>query len=539
VIPSVTEWLEEINNWPEPTYVQENLEIHFDHEKDKGLVETSSSKLDSLSNDVLFTVNKRVVVKGFWIRTDRLLSGGDGHWFTNIQFNSSVLLSGEIANRIGFINCHFKDNLIFRKVTGVQPLWLKDCTFDKDLRFNNPEISWVTMNRLIIKEGLHMSSWEQPFTVIIRESRINTVFMEGSYTGVSMIDSQIGRGIEIASTVLSELVLRNSSIPALDIQRAVLPEKNTYIPFDSIRNKLSTNLGLVIWNRNLNRIPYRANTKEEIADRYQFDQLIASYYVLLDVYKTRGDMNSYNACYIEMRDKLTARSKLHYEDEPSFANFFAYQINRFTRAFSDYGTKPEKAIVVFFQVVMAFSIFYFFFPSTWNKTNNHKLMKRLSYLGSYFRSEEGLSDIFEKETKDQYQDYEEFRSFMESSEKELPVYFQWLSRPLYFASVSRFNLSKKVLLKTEILNGKWADLPRGKKASTSILVGLYLFFYLMYVLLVRILNAITLSLNAFSTLGFGEIPTKGIARYVTIIQGFIGWFLLSIFLVSLIGQILN
>jgi hypothetical protein len=48
-----------------------------------------------------------------------------------------------------------------------------------------------------------------------------------------------------------------------------------------------------------------------------------------------------------------------------------------------------------------------------------------------------------------------------------------------------------------------------------------------------------LSLNTFSTLGFGEIPTKGLARYVAIIQGFIGWFLLSVFLVSLISQVLN
>jgi hypothetical protein len=61
----------------------------------------------------------------------------------------------------------------------------------------------------------------------------------------------------------------------------------------------------------------------------------------------------------------------------------------------------------------------------------------------------------------------------------------------------------------------------------------------VYALFIRALNAITLSLNTFSTLGFGEIPTKGLARYVAIIQGFIGWFLLSVFLVSLISQVLN
>ena len=53
-----------------------------------------------------------------------------------------------------------------------------------------------------------------------------------------------------------------------------------------------------------------------------------------------------------------------------------------------------------------------------------------------------------------------------------------------------------------------------------------------------LINAMTLSLNAFVTLGFGTIPTSGLARYVCILQGFLGWFLLSIFTASLINQIL-
>ena len=56
--------------------------------------------------------------------------------------------------------------------------------------------------------------------------------------------------------------------------------------------------------------------------------------------------------------------------------------------------------------------------------------------------------------------------------------------------------------------------------------------------LLSLVNALTLSLNAFVTLGFGTIPTTGIARYVCIVQGFIGWFLLSLFTVALINQVL-
>jgi len=56
--------------------------------------------------------------------------------------------------------------------------------------------------------------------------------------------------------------------------------------------------------------------------------------------------------------------------------------------------------------------------------------------------------------------------------------------------------------------------------------------------IISLINAFTLSLNSFTTLGFGNIPTHGIARYICIIQGFIGWFLLSIFTVALINQVL-
>jgi len=64
------------------------------------------------------------------------------------------------------------------------------------------------------------------------------------------------------------------------------------------------------------------------------------------------------------------------------------------------------------------------------------------------------------------------------------------------------------------------------------------FLILLKGFLLSLINALMLSLNAFVTLGFGTIPTTGLARYVCIIQGFIGWFLLSIFTVALINQVL-
>ncbi|MBX2964152.1 MAG: hypothetical protein KF687_16695 [Cyclobacteriaceae bacterium] len=64
------------------------------------------------------------------------------------------------------------------------------------------------------------------------------------------------------------------------------------------------------------------------------------------------------------------------------------------------------------------------------------------------------------------------------------------------------------------------------------------FFKLITGFFISLINALTLSLNAFVTLGFGNIPASGLARYVCVVQGLIGWFLLSIFTVALINQIL-
>ena len=121
----------------------------------------------------------------------------------------------------------------------------------------------------------------------------------------------------------------------------------------------------------------------------------------------------------------------------------------------DYGTSPAKSIVISTYIILGFSIFYFFFPSQWDKTSKKKLIR-------------------------------DYRLFIRKNEH---GYIKTL-------------------------------------------------FSLLWGLLISLVNAITLSINSFVTLGFGTIPTKGVARYVCILQGFIGWFLLSIFTVALINQVM-
>jgi hypothetical protein len=108
------------------------------------------------------------------------------------------------------------------------------------------------------------------------------------------------------------------------------------------------------------------------------------------------------------------------------------------------------------------------------------------------------------------------------------VYIILLFGILYFFYPSDWDVTSKSKL---IENIKSAISKHEKGTGKAIIKSLGLF-------ILSLVNALTLSLNSFVTLGFGTIPTYGFARYICIIQGFIGWFLLSLFTVSLINQVL-
>ncbi|NQZ76901.1 MAG: hypothetical protein HRT61_12490 [Ekhidna sp.] len=98
----------------------------------------------------------------------------------------------------------------------------------------------------------------------------------------------------------------------------------------------------------------------------------------------------------------------------------------------------------------------------------------------------------------------------------------------YFFFPSEWDVMSKTKL-LENLKSAYNKHESGTGKALLSAVGLFL---------LSLVNAVTLSLNSFVTLGFGTIPTSGLARYVCILQGFIGWFLLSIFSVALINQVL-
>jgi hypothetical protein len=110
----------------------------------------------------------------------------------------------------------------------------------------------------------------------------------------------------------------------------------------------------------------------------------------------------------------------------------------------------------------------------------------------------------------------------------ISVYIIILFGILYFFYPSDWDVTSK----TKLLENFKSAINRQERGTWKSIIKTIL------LLALSLINAITLSLNSFVTLGFGNIPTHGLARYVCIIQGFIGWFLLSLFTVALINQVL-
>jgi len=90
-----------------------------------------------------------------------------------------------------------------------------------------------------------------------------------------------------------------------------------------------------------------------------------------------------------------------------------------------------------------------------------------------------------------------------------------------------------------VVKNSWHELSSFKRMVYSFLIGVLILGYLLIKVLSILFNALTLSINSFTTLGFGEIPIKGIGRYLAIVEGFIGWIFLTLFSVTLISQILS
>jgi hypothetical protein len=367
-----------------------------------------------------------------------------------------------------------------------------------------------------------------------------TNISENNYKGARPV-FDIGKLTELVfnkNTFTNDVSLRLSNLNSTDI-----------VDWNQFKNKFYSDTAFENYNALLPDIEYektltdsfRTHYKEKI--RVQNAEVYAGEAALKGIlyrhYRDKFDMASANNVYINLKDFETRRLKYLYSTNPSFDTFFQWKVNQFLKVFSNYGTKPSKAIVFSVYVVFVFALIYLFFPNSWDKHGKNRIINRYKFFTKYMNQKAGIHEVYLEDQKKDLLEYHEFKSYMESSGKTIPKFFIATALPLYSWAISGTKLSALLLKRVDIMKGSWQDLPESKRIWKSILlVGAFL-IAVVYDIFIKMLNALMLSINTFTTLGFGEIPIKGLPRYLAIIQGFIGWFMLTIFSVSLISQLLN
>jgi hypothetical protein len=133
---------------------------------------------------------------------------------------------------------------------------------------------------------------------------------------------------------------------------------------------------------------------------------------------------------------------------------------------------------------------------------------------------------------------------LRESHRTAPDLVRFVGLPFYYGHIAQYYLRLVRVQQSEYvqnLQKRWetSKTESGNRTQIIIIAIVYFSGLLLIAALIRAINAAALSLNAFVTLGYGEIQAIGLARYLAVIEGALGWFLLSIFSVSLISQILQ
>ena len=504
--------------------------------------------------------------------------------FQNIVFNKDVIIAD--ITSVLFFNCVFKGNLeIDTDVLGndqINKLDQKYLDYDPDIGFYNTTFYKNVALDIGSVENFSSIDFSMFFSTFYSKNSRNEIeiytnnisathFDHGDFIGNGFV------GLGLDTSMFNSIYGNNFGDFRVDFRKASTNSSNIYLVEENTFNKEVLMIvdeftinNTYRWSQWENKLlsaggfdmylkyliekddsldydelylndtvfnDYKSRFKYEYEKSYKFEmRMLGQFY---DFYKMQHDADYANKVYVEFKNLETLRYAHLYKENPTFSSYFTWKINQFLKVFSAYGTNPSLSIVFSLYVIFIFALVYMLFPNNWESGKKNKLMNRIKFYTKYFRQKEGIKEIYEEEKQHDVMSYTEFKEYMHNSKKEVPWFFLWLTKPIYYFSSYNYKMTGKVLRHTDILKGRWVDLPKRRKIFTSFVIGGWILILIIVDILIKFLNAITLSINTFTTLGFGEIPIKGIPRYIAVIQGFIGWFMLTIFSVALISQLLN
>lgn len=270
-----------------------------------------------------------------------------------------------------------------------------------------------------------------------------------------------------------------------------------------------------------------------VTEEDDYEMLLKTYSFFYNIYGKNWQDGSKNDCYVEMKTVQTRWLGLTYQRQPTFTNWLVWQLNVFLETFCKYGTEPVMAIQYSLWILFLFGALYFIFPSQPEAVNGVRFTHTFYDLASH-----------KEERQRQAEQIKNDMAALHHSHAVAPQLVRIIGAPFYYGHVFQYRLRLWAVRQSEYmqtLQRRWDDTSpqAGNRTGVMVVAVLYFSGLLLIAALIRGINAGALSVNAFVTLGYGEIQAKGIARYLAVLEGALGWFLLSIFSVSLISQILQ
>ncbi len=589
---SYTEFFQMIEDEKDSVFELKNAFIIPDETTDKRFYSPWSNRgedIDFGSKDTIF-IDKVIDLNNVRFGSGLKNNGGsyEAAYLSFIYFKKKVLLTNVASFSIvastfdEFVDIQFYENL--------KGLLATQKSFNNDIGGNS--FGFIQIQENNFKKGLQVlspfdSEAESPLLLIVGQNTItstrvsgqNVWFRLGKIRGVSLNENHF-KGDHFIDLNIAEpdsYFLNNNKFesPAVSLSLRSLPNSTINISKNEFKgralftiNDLSDNINLdwtqfegkafsdsfyqlfgtmgetdslfipderAYTSKNLDYYENRFASENSVA--YKAEQRLRG--KLISFYKSQNDLDYANAVYMESKDLETKRLAFLYRNTPTFKTFFSWKINQFLKIFSAYGTEPARAITFSVYVILVFALVYLFFPNYWDSYGKSRLKHRFSFFYKYMSLNAGIQDVYLEENKAEIEDNEAFKSLLVAHKEQAPKLFFNLAMPLYRWSMAGTLTYAWLIKRFDFLKGTWKDTDAKTRGLKSFLIGTMFIIALLYDIFIKMLNALMLSINTFTTLGFGEIPIKGLPRYLAIIQGFIGWFMLTIFSVSLISQLLN
>lgn len=500
------------------------------------------------------------------------------------DMHSALVFGNWMFKRLNFVNCTFNMPLVLTDcaITGTHDLLFENCFFHNDLVLNMSEITGANLR-------LSKNTFDKQFLLGKNLNQLHMdfcVFNADSGLFSKMDEEKTHYQLEAASLFIDEVTLNHcrfesqgiSNLFSVDfgktqmtrltmfanqmstinftdagIEKALLidslnisnfigiqnfdfPEANTNVPWDNLKGQK-----LALFQTGLSEliVPYQAKTKNQLEQTLLYNDLISMYKKLNKLYSERGDLQSANGSYVEIKEIETSRQEYIQEVNPSTNNYINLLLNRVLLYFSDYATNPGKSVRRAWEILLLFTFIYMLSYSGWDGMNYGFYLTQFKLFATYIKEDLEVKQVYEEKEDPNANLMKEIKENYLRDRKKVPRAIILFGEPLHFLGRLRLVMVPSLIRFFDFQPKKWENLNASERILSGLIIFTIVVIFAVYVLAVKFINSFVLSLNSFIAIGFGVMPEKGLAMYISIIEGIIGWFLLTIFTITLFSQVLQ